>query len=63
MSDFLDRAKRYQEAIREILLREWDPIGIAEEPDAQDEYDSYVHEIHGLLIRHEPWHRLVDHLW
>jgi hypothetical protein len=63
MSERLDRAKRYHEAIRVILLREWDPIGVAEEPDAQDEYDSYIHEIHGMLIRHEPRHRLIDHLW
>ena len=63
MSEFLDRARQYHEAIGEILLREWDPIGIADEPAAQDEYDSYVAEIHGLLIRHEPRHRLLDHLW
>jgi len=63
MSDRLDRAKRYHEAIRHILLREWDPIGVADEPAAQDEYDGYVHEIHGMLIRHEPRHKVVDHLW
>jgi hypothetical protein len=63
MSEHLERAKRYHEAIRGLLLREWDPIGIADEPDAQDEYDGYIHEIHGVLIRHEPRHRLVDHLW
>jgi len=37
MSESLDRAKRYHEAIRGILLHEWDPIGIAEEPAARDE--------------------------
>ena len=63
MSDHLDRARRYHAAIRAILLREWDPIGIADDPHAQDEYDGYIHEIHGMLIRHEPTHRLVDHLW
>lgn len=63
MSERLDRAKRYHEAIRVILLREWDPIGVASEPAAQDEYDGYIHEIHGMLIRHEPRHRLLDHLW
>lgn len=63
MSERLDRARRYHEAIHAILLREWDPIGIADEPNAQDEYDSYIHEVHGMLIRHEPRHRLVDHLW
>ncbi len=63
MSERLDRARQYHGAIRGILLHEWDPIGVAEEPNAQDEYDSYIHEIHGMLIRHEPRHRLIDHLW
>jgi hypothetical protein len=63
MGERLDRARQYHQAIRQILLREWDPIGVADEPSAQDEYDSYIHEIHGMLIRHEPRHRLVDHLW
>jgi len=63
MTDHLDRAKRYHDAIHRILLHEWDPIGIADEPAAQDEYDGYIHEIHGMLIRHEPRHRLFDHLW
>ena len=63
MSEHLDRARQYHEAIRGVLLRAWDPIGVADEPAAQDEYDGYAHEIHGMLIRHEPRHRLVDHLW
>ena len=63
MSERLDLARRYHEAIRGILLHEWDPIGIADDPAAQDEYDGYIHEIHGMLIRHELRHRLVDHLW
>jgi hypothetical protein len=63
MSERLDRARRYHEAIRDILLHEWDPIGVSDEPNAQDEYDSYIHEIHGMLIRHEPKYRLFDHLW
>jgi hypothetical protein len=63
MGERLDRARRYQQAIREILLREWDPIGVCDDANAQDEYDAYIHEIHGMLIRHEPRHKLVDHLW
>jgi hypothetical protein len=54
MSEHLDRAKRCHEAIRGILLGEQDPIGIADEPAAQDEDDGYVHEIHVMLIRHHP---------
>lgn len=42
MSKHLDQAKQLQDAIAEILLREWDPIGVVDTPEAQDEYDSYV---------------------
>jgi hypothetical protein len=27
------------------LIRHWDPIGIADEPDARDEYDSFLPRI------------------
>lgn len=63
MSRQRDRARRFHEAIRSVLLREWDPIGVADVPEARDEYDSYVGQIYGLLIRREPKHVLVDHLW
>lgn len=63
MGERLDSARRYHHAIREVLLREWDPIGVVDEPEAQDEHDVYFHEIHGMLIRHEPRHKLIDHLW
>jgi hypothetical protein len=59
----LKHAKRYYDAIREILLREWDPIGVSEVPEAQDEYDGYVYKIYGMIARHELRQRLVEHLW
>ncbi|PWC10708.1 hypothetical protein [Brenneria corticis] len=31
-----------REKVRYILLHEWDPIGVSELTEAQDEYDSYV---------------------
>jgi hypothetical protein len=63
MNERLERARRYHDSIHDILLNEWDPIGVAPYPDAHDEYDDYIHEIHGMLIRHEPRHKLIDHLW
>jgi hypothetical protein len=63
MSEFLRRAKSYQGAIREVLMREWDPIGVADVPQAQDEYDSYIHQIYGMLIRRESKYKLIDFLW
>jgi hypothetical protein len=38
-------------AIRRVLLEEWDPIGVRDEPDAQDEYDGYAFALYGLLAR------------
>jgi hypothetical protein len=63
MSDRLDQARSYHAAIREVLLREWDPIGVADIPEAADEYDSYVGQVYALLIRQEPLYKLVDFLW
>ena len=63
MNDYLARAQRYHAAIRTILLNEWDPIGVSQIPEAQDEYDSYVGELHRLLITHADRHVLVAHLW
>jgi hypothetical protein len=37
--------------IAEILMNEWDPIGVRGVPEAVDEYDTYVRQIHGMLER------------
>jgi len=63
MDDYLNRAKRYHDAIHEVLIKQWDPIGVAAVPEAQDEYDMYVPEIYAKLIRHENKQQIFDHLW
>ncbi|HKA07801.1 MAG TPA: hypothetical protein VKD71_11130 [Gemmataceae bacterium] len=63
VSEHLERARRYHEVIHRVLLNEWDPIGVRDIPTAKDEYDSYISEVYGLLIRREPRHKLVDFLW
>ena len=63
MSDNKDRARRYHHAIREILLRDWDPIGVGAVAQAQDEYDSYIPGIYGRLIHRISEQDLFDHLW
>ena len=63
MSDYKDRARRYHHAIREILLRDWDPIEVGAIAQAQDEYDSYIPGIYGRLIHRISEHELFDHLW
>ena len=63
MSDYRDRARQYHAAIRTVLLTEWDPIGVSQVPEAQDEYDSYVGGVYKLLITHANRNELFLHLW
>jgi hypothetical protein len=63
MADHQERARKYHQAIRTALLREWDPIGVAETPGAQDEYDSYVASVYKLLIQRSPVSRIFEYLW
>jgi hypothetical protein len=43
------RASEIQESIRLVLLHDWDPIGVKDAPEAQDEYDSYVGRVYRWL--------------
>ncbi len=63
MSELQDRAKRYHQAIREALMKEWDPIGVAQIPEAQDEYDGYVASVYQLLVHRSPATKIFDYLW
>lgn len=35
--------------IREVLLREWDPLGLADTPGEPDDYDAYAREVRAIL--------------
>jgi hypothetical protein len=36
--------------VREILLRDWDPIGVYGVPEATDEYDTYANRAYVMLM-------------
>jgi hypothetical protein len=36
--------------VREVLMREWDPIGVAGLPEAADEYDTYAAKAYVMLM-------------
>lgn len=36
--------------IRALLMREWDPIGVHDEPAARDEYDTYVSRVASMIL-------------
>ena len=48
--------------IRRVLLEEWDPIGVLDEPLAQNEYDGYLGGVYGLLERNASEAKIVNHL-
>ncbi len=43
-------------------MREWNPIGVKDEPMATDEYDMYLGDIYGLLNDGEPEAAIAAHL-
>jgi hypothetical protein len=61
--ELLEKAKSYHDAIAQILMDEWDPIGVKGIPEAHDEYDAYVGQVYGLLARRRPVHEVSDLLW
>ena len=46
-------------AIREMLIREWDPIGIGTNEQCVDEYDSYVSTVCQMLRQGVDEYRLT----
>ena len=57
-----EQARQIQSAIQAILLREWDPIGVAGEPSARDEYDAYVGGVYRLLASGASAEAVATHL-
>ena len=58
-----DNTKRYLEAIQQALIKEWDPVGVGEFPEAHDEYDSYVLDIYRLIAARRSKEEIFSYLW
>jgi len=56
-------SRRIRVAIRHVLMDVWDPIGVKDEPNAQDEYDGYLGGVYELLVRGACDEDIEDHLW
>ncbi|HYD49008.1 MAG TPA: hypothetical protein VEB21_11700 [Terriglobales bacterium] len=57
------RGRQIHKAIRQILLNDWDPVGVKDVPEAHDEYDSYVVDVYRLLLSGATEEQIADHLW
>ncbi len=57
-----ERSRRIRCDIRRVLMAQWDPIGVKDEPMAADEYDMYLGGIYGLLVQKSQPQTISDHL-
>jgi hypothetical protein len=48
--------------VKNVLLLEWDPIGIRAYPEADDEYDSYVPRVSQMLRERKTAEELYAYL-
>jgi hypothetical protein len=63
MSDRRDQIRRVRSIhgkIRDILLDDWDPIGVKDIPEAQHEYDSYIGQIYREIADHSGSYPIVQ---
>ena len=51
------------QTIRAALMRDWDPIGVAEIPEAADEHDSYIGSVYRILTATLSEDELVEFLY
>jgi hypothetical protein len=57
------QSRQVRAEVRRVLLRTWDPIGIQDEPNAQNEYDGYIGRTYELLVGGAPDSELIDYLF
>jgi hypothetical protein len=56
-------SRRIRIQIRHVLLATWDPIGVKDEPNAQDEYDGYIGRLYELLTSNASDAELTEYLY
>ena len=57
-----ERAREIQHSIGEVLLRDWDLIHVQDEPQAQDEYETYIGGVYRLIAGGATARQLAEHL-
>ncbi len=63
MSNRKQKATEIQEKIRQVLLRDWDPIGVRDMTGPEDEYDAYIGGVYRLLASGASEHQITDYLY
>jgi hypothetical protein len=58
----IDKIAGIHRQIDLVLLQDWDPIGVAHEPQAQDEYRGYVRGVFDVAVLTRSAQAIVEHL-
>jgi hypothetical protein len=58
----IDKIAEIHRQIESVLLRDWDPIGVADVPEAQDEYRSYVRPAYDIAMKTRSPKAIADFL-
>ena len=48
--------------IRHVPMQVWDPIGVKDEPNAQNKYDGYLGNVYELLVAGASDERIAEYL-
>ena len=54
-------AAQARQFVRELLLKEWNPIGVPE--SVEDEYESYAMEAFGIVLKGGDVDQVIEFLW
>jgi hypothetical protein len=57
------RAAEIQDLIRQVLFRDWDPVGVNSDPELADEYDSYIAPAYRILVGNRSEDDLIGFLY
>ncbi len=49
--------------INKPLLKDWDPIGIKNTVEAEDEYHQYADDVYKIIQNSDSYNDLFDYLW
>jgi hypothetical protein len=55
-------SREFRARIEHVLLHEWDPCEVVDEPKAADEYNAYVYGVMQLLLAGAPVEAIEQHL-
>jgi hypothetical protein len=58
----VDKIAETHRQIDRVLLHEWDPIGVAKYPQAQDEYRGYVRGVYDVAVKTRSKRAIAQHL-